>query len=262
VSDQLHIAVKALAYIAAALMLAFGMASAPQADETAAHSRPPAGLMWNRTGLPAVFPLVVKSRPGADYVVVLVDTKTGVDALSAYIVGGEPFRVLVPPGTFLLRFTYGTDWTGEDRLFGAGEGTGAFVLPGALTFEIEGFGTKKGHLVDLSNAPTGTVRDARVGDLRICQSLAAFQSRNPQRLDRFTFAQQWMRHDRQILPSHNGLGARPLSDYPKFEVDPLARLSDQNLDYLRYRTMPRAFDYAPYPTAPGLSYGLRSGLCP
>jgi len=49
---------------------------------------PRPGLMWNRTGLPAVFPLQVKTRPGQNYVLLLSDEQTDADALAAYITGG------------------------------------------------------------------------------------------------------------------------------------------------------------------------------
>src|SRR6056297_186762 len=72
-----------------------------------------AGLMWNRTGLPAVFPLQVKTPPGQDYVLTLIDADTGADALAAYIEGGAFFKVLVPPGTFRLKFAAGDVWHGQ-----------------------------------------------------------------------------------------------------------------------------------------------------
>ena len=45
-----------------ALMLAPAAAASGGGADTVAT--PPAGLMWNRTGLPAVFPLQVKTRRG------------------------------------------------------------------------------------------------------------------------------------------------------------------------------------------------------
>ena len=62
------------------------------------------GLIWNRSGLPAVFPLQVKTLSGRDFVLTLVDEDTRLEALAAYIVGGAFFKVLVPPGTYTLRF--------------------------------------------------------------------------------------------------------------------------------------------------------------
>ncbi|MEQ8256191.1 hypothetical protein [Roseovarius confluentis] len=113
----------------------------------AADGRPDPGLMWNRTGLPLTFPLQVKSPPGADYIVTLTDNETDTQALAAYIRGGVFFRVLVPPGTYRLRFDYGTVWHSAEERF-AGQKTLHLETP--LTFETRGIGRKAGHLVDLT----------------------------------------------------------------------------------------------------------------
>lgn len=130
---------------------------------------PRAGLMWNRTGLPAVFPLQVKTPEGADYYLTLSDAQTGEAALAAYIEGGEFFKVLVPPGRYVLRFASGEVWQGEDRLFGPGARTQRFELPHPLEFAIRGAGIKGGHVVTLSrDQPGGGVR-AAVKAQYICQ---------------------------------------------------------------------------------------------
>ena len=130
---------------------------------------PPAGLMWNRTGLPAVFPLQVKTAPGRDYRVTLIDAGTGDPALAAYIKGGAFFKVLVPPGTYRLRFAAGQVWQGEEALFGRGDKTERFELSETLTFETRGMGVKAGHVVDLTARGPG--RMAGIADQLICQSL-------------------------------------------------------------------------------------------
>ena len=71
----------ALAAFLTACVFAFGLARA--------ETERPAGLMWNRTGLPAVFPLQIKTTPGADYLVILSDAETDFDALAAYARGGD-----------------------------------------------------------------------------------------------------------------------------------------------------------------------------
>ncbi len=63
------------------------------------------GLMWNRSGLPAIFPLQVKTSAGNNYFLTLIDAETGKKTLAAFIIGGEFFKVLVPPGTFVVRFS-------------------------------------------------------------------------------------------------------------------------------------------------------------
>ncbi|SEN31581.1 hypothetical protein SAMN04488077_11537 [Roseovarius tolerans] len=156
-----------------ALMLALLFGGVPvlaESGQTTTSAQPPAGLLWNRTGLPAVFPLQVKTPPGPDYHLTLIDTQTGEAALAAYIEGGAFFRVLVPPGTFRLRFATGTEWQGEDVLFGQGEATHRFDLRRPLTFETRGLGTKAGHIVTLTPGTSDEITRAARKDQFICQS--------------------------------------------------------------------------------------------
>jgi len=136
----------------------------------AAPSPPSAGLMWNRTGLPAVFPLQVKTPPGQDYVLTLIDADTGADALAAYIEGGAFFKVLVPPGTFRLKFAAGDVWHGPEDLFGPGKDTHVFELQRPLTFETRGLGVKAGHVVNLLTRQPGEMAEVTLKDQLICQS--------------------------------------------------------------------------------------------
>lgn len=124
--------------VAAALMV---LAGAGQAEEQRA------GLMWNKTGLPAVFPLQVMTDPGQDYYLTLRDAETGDAALAAFIEGGVHFRVLVPPGRFDLSFATGAAWQGETDLFGAD--TRRIVVADPLTFQVEGLAKKSGYVLDL-----------------------------------------------------------------------------------------------------------------
>ena len=144
---------------------------ASAAEDATARPSQTTGLMWNRTGLPAVFPLQVKTPAGQDYFLTLIDDKTGEDALAAYIVGGAFFKVLVPPGVFRLSFAVGDVWQGEDRLFGPGENTRFFELKTPLTFEIRNLGTKAGHLVNISELKPGQIVEAAVKDQLVSQSL-------------------------------------------------------------------------------------------
>ncbi|UWQ55120.1 hypothetical protein [Leisingera caerulea] len=130
---------------------------------------PRAGLMWNRTGLPAAFPLQVRTSAGADYYLILSDAETGEAALGAYIDGGKFFKVLVPPGRYVLRFASGKRWQGEERLFGPGAQTRRFELPYPLEFAIRGAGIKGGHVVTLSREPPGGGLQAAVKAQYICQ---------------------------------------------------------------------------------------------
>lgn len=129
------------------LFLFCALASATWA-EAPAH-----GLMWNKTGLPAVFPLQVKTAHKVDTQVTLIDASSGQRALAAYIEGGRFFKVLVPPGEFVLEFQQVQKRA--DAIDEAAEAQ-VFFLDQALTFAVRN-GVKVGHSVDLTDPATGIV---------------------------------------------------------------------------------------------------------
>ena len=108
------------------------------------------GLLWNRSGLPATFPLQVRSDPGLHWRVTLIDSGSGAPALAAHFRGGRFFRVLVPPGTYTLVFEAGPDWRGAG--FGAGGPTRSFAYGRQLVFGVRGLSRKVGHIVDIRAA--------------------------------------------------------------------------------------------------------------
>ncbi|WP_371228614.1 hypothetical protein [Roseovarius sp. 2305UL8-3] len=156
-----------------ALMLLTGPATAASQVET-----PRTGLLWHRSGLPATFPLQIKTLPGDDYYLTLIDAETQNAVLAAYIEGGAFFRILVPPGVFILRFEHGRTWYGEDERFGSGPEAGVFVLDTPLEFAVEGVNRKAGHLVDLRGV---FQRDAIVDVWpdAICQSVSVTLEPSP-----------------------------------------------------------------------------------
>lgn len=124
----------------------------------------PHGVMWNRSGLPATLPLLIKTNADADYVLNLRDVENQKVVFAAYIRGGEFFKVLVPPGQFELLFASGNGWLGEAKLFGVN--THLFTLDQPLRFRAT-MSQKKGHLIDLTQA-----RGTKISDLAKCQRLA------------------------------------------------------------------------------------------
>lgn len=150
----------------AALLVALLPDGAAAADSSA---KPRAGLMWNKSGLPAVFPLQVKTAPGADYVLLLTDDASGEEVLAAFLVGGQFFRVLVPPGNFRVRFAAGVQWQGDDAMFGQQGQTLIIEMPEPLTFEVRGLRTKAGHLIDLTKTVAGQMAQTQPVPQRICQ---------------------------------------------------------------------------------------------
>ncbi len=124
----------------------------------------PQGLLWNRSGLPATSPLLIKTNAGADYFLNLRDVERDKVVLAAYVRGGEFFQVLVPPGRFELMFASGEEWQGEARLFGVH--THFFMLDQPLRFRAT-MSQRRGHMIDLTQASGGTI-----SDLVKCQRLA------------------------------------------------------------------------------------------
>ncbi|WP_299418933.1 hypothetical protein [uncultured Shimia sp.] len=131
---------------------------------SASSEERPQGLLWNRSGLPATLPLLIKTTEDADYFLHLRDVEKDRVVLAAYVRGGEFFQVLVPPGRFELVFASGENWQGEAKLFGVN--THIFTLDQPLKFWAT-MSQRKGHLIDLTQA-SGTT----ISDLAKCQRLA------------------------------------------------------------------------------------------
>lgn len=133
-----------------------------------AAAAPPHGLMWVKSDLPRSFPLQIRTAPGRDAYLVLRDAATDDAVLGAYIEGGRFFRVLVPPGSFMLDIAFGTEWQGEDSRFGPS--TEVYAHPDALEFGITSGGRKSGHLIDLRRTASGI--EARTEGIALCQRYA------------------------------------------------------------------------------------------
>lgn len=140
--------------------LAFAAENAPQRH----------GLMWNRTGLPAVFPLQDKTAVVQDYLLQLKDAQTGDTALAAYINGARFFRVLVPPGTYDVQIAYGAKWQDEAALFGADGPTQTVSLSVPLIFAVRNFSTKGCHMLNLSELAPGQEPRIKGAPQMLCQS--------------------------------------------------------------------------------------------
>ncbi len=63
-------------------------------------------------------PLEIRTRAGNNYFIKIVNSKSNEPVLTAYIVGGRPFEVLMPLGTYELRYAAGDLWYGTKYYFG------------------------------------------------------------------------------------------------------------------------------------------------
>lgn len=143
------------------LLLVLATALPARADD-----RPRAGLMWNRSGLPATLPLVVATPPGRDHAVFLGDAE-GRDVMAGYIRGGEFFRLLVPPGSWQVRFAHGDGWKNDDALFG--DETEWTRIEEPLAFGA-GIARRHGHIIRLIERD-GRTQVASLGPLDQCQAV-------------------------------------------------------------------------------------------
>ncbi|NDR57627.1 hypothetical protein [Aliiruegeria sabulilitoris] len=134
----------------------------PFAPEQALSEQAAHGLAWNRSGLPAVFPLQVKTREGQDFFLTLEEADTGTPVMGAHIEGGRFFKLLVPPGTYHLRFDPAEK--GASLLQG-------LRLPEPLIFQTRGSGKKAGHIVDISELTSDRPDGAKIRPQSICQVL-------------------------------------------------------------------------------------------
>jgi len=168
------------------LIAVLGPFATPVQAQTESSKHPSHGLMWNKTGLPAVFPLQVKTTKGKNYVLLLSDPQTGADVLAAYITGGQFFRVLVPPGTFRVRFAYGVTWLDDGAMFGEAGKTNIIEMPEPMTFQVLGLGRKTGHLIDLTRDQPSRMTQARLSN---CQTVSWINQVVPLHIDHRSLSQ-------------------------------------------------------------------------
>ncbi|MFD1796370.1 hypothetical protein FQV27_00590 [Paracoccus aurantiacus] len=189
------------------ILLLIAVGHAAVADD----ARPPAGLLWKRSDLPATLPLQLKTPAGQDYVVFLTRPEVTEPEMAAYVRGGSFFRLLVPPGDWRISIASGQQWQGEERLFGPE--TNWTELSDPLNF-MAGNATMNGHVLSIDDAkPEATITVAP----RVVCRVPSYQSVKPERRD--APPSPVIRQDR----------ATPYRLDPR---DPLAhdRLSDGRLD--------------------------------
>ncbi len=80
---------------------------------------PESGYYWNYSGEEMLAPFLV-AAPEVEvyYYVLLVDAFTGEDVAAFFVWPGETEEIGVPFGDYLVYFAYGSEWYGEEELFG------------------------------------------------------------------------------------------------------------------------------------------------
>lgn len=83
-------------------------------------AKPSSGLYTqNLDGQQAIAPLEIRTESGSDYYVKVVNAANDNDTLAIYIHGGETVEVEVPLGNYEIRYASGTNWYGDQELFGS-----------------------------------------------------------------------------------------------------------------------------------------------
>lgn len=119
--------------------------------------RPPAGIYTNDSGRRLEAPFEIRTSPGADYYIKLVDITTQRDAVGIYVHGGRRLEVNVPLGSYEMRYASGDSWRGLKHLFGPGDMTTYSKSNDIFRFRIEG-GYVNGYTVELIRQAGGNMR--------------------------------------------------------------------------------------------------------
>ena len=81
---------------------------------------PPNGEVHYFEQKESIAPFNINTQPNTNYFIKLVDHNTGQLALTIFVRGGQNVNIQVPLGSYELRYALGTNWYGEDQLFGPG----------------------------------------------------------------------------------------------------------------------------------------------
>lgn len=106
-----------------------------------------------------VAPLEIKTRAGNNYYIKVVNIANNHESLTAYIVGGRPFEVEMPLGTYEIRYAAGSTWYGPQHYFGPNT---TFSKANELfRFTFDGY-RYSGYTVELILQAHGNLRTVRI----------------------------------------------------------------------------------------------------
>ncbi len=123
------------------------------------------GILWVRTNRPRVAPFEVVTRAGDDYYIKLVDAYSDNDVVGMFVRGGETLEVLVPLGSYRMRYAYGDVWRGERQHFGPGEMTQFSEVDETLRF-VETTYAYEGHTIELIRQLDGNLEVGNISASR------------------------------------------------------------------------------------------------
>lgn len=96
--------------------------TAPDIDSVNSHLSPQPlpklGAVQSYATQEPIAPFEIRSSPGTNYLVKLVDAYSNKDVLSVFVHGGSPVTVKVPLGNYVVKYAAGQTWYGYEHLFG------------------------------------------------------------------------------------------------------------------------------------------------
>ncbi|MCB9981168.1 MAG: hypothetical protein H6860_02070 [Rhodospirillales bacterium] len=108
-----------------------------------------------------VAPLEIKTGAGNNYYIKIVNVANNQVALTAYIVGGRPFEVLMPLGTYEIRYAAGNTWYGTQHYFGPD--TAFSKANEVFHFTFDGY-QYSGYTVELILQAYGNLRTVHIDE--------------------------------------------------------------------------------------------------
>jgi hypothetical protein len=118
------------------------------------------GIILKNTEAEFIAPFGIKTSPGANYFVKLVDVITSKAIVGIYVVGGSPIEVDVPLGRYEMRYASGQTWYGLEHLFGEGTTTYSKAVE-IFEFSIQG-NQIAGYTVELIQQLNGNLSTKQI----------------------------------------------------------------------------------------------------
>lgn len=112
------------------------------------------GTAWIARQDDRAAPFEVRTSPGFNYYIKLVDVETEKTYARFRVEGGKPFSTTVAPGSYILRYAFGKDWLGPVELFGSA--TEIYQADELMTFAVSGRRIS-GRSVELIVQPGGNL---------------------------------------------------------------------------------------------------------
>jgi len=104
-------------------------------------------------------PLEIKTSPGYNYFVQLIEIESGEVVIAMFVRGGRTEKVYVPLGTYEVRYASGLQWYGYEHLFGPE--TRYMKADAHFTFQRTG-NEVSGYTITLYSVPGGTLRPVTI----------------------------------------------------------------------------------------------------